>query len=33
LVFSFKGGAKGDTLTVTWVDNLGKTDAVAAKIA
>jgi len=31
--FSFKGGAKGDTLTVTWVDNLGKTDTVAAKIA
>ena len=31
--FAFKGGAKGDTLTVTWLDNLGKTDTVAAKIA
>ena len=31
--FSFKGGAKGDDLTVTWIDNLGKTDTVAAKIA
>ena len=31
--FSFAGGAKGDTLTVTWVDNLGKTDTLAAKIA
>ncbi len=30
--FSFAGGAKGDTLTVTWVDNLGKTDTLAAKI-
>ena len=31
--FSFKGGAKGDTLTVTWVDNLGQTDKLEAKIA
>ncbi len=31
--FSFKGGAKGDPLTVTWVDNLGKTDTVTAKIS
>jgi sulfur-oxidizing protein SoxZ len=31
--FSFQGGAKGDELKVTWVDNLGKTDTVAAKIA
>ena len=31
--FAFKGGAKGDTLNVTWIDNLGKTDTVAAKIA
>ncbi len=30
--FSFAGGAKGDTLTVTWVDNLGATDTLAAKI-
>jgi len=33
LAFKFKGGAKGDTLTVTWVDNLGKTDSLEAKIA
>jgi sulfur-oxidizing protein SoxZ len=31
--FSFAGGAKGDTLTVTWIDNLGKTDTLEAKIA
>jgi sulfur-oxidizing protein SoxZ len=31
--FSFKGGAKGDALTVTWVDNLGKTDMLEAKLA
>ena len=31
--FSFKGGAKGDPLVVTWIDNLGKTDTVTAKIA
>jgi sulfur-oxidizing protein SoxZ len=31
--FSFKGGAKGDPLKVTWVDNLGNTDTLAAKIA
>jgi sulfur-oxidizing protein SoxZ len=31
--FSFKGGAKGDALTVTWVDNLGKTDSLDAKLA
>jgi sulfur-oxidizing protein SoxZ len=30
--FSFAGGAKGDTLTVTWLDNLGKTDTLEAKI-
>jgi sulfur-oxidizing protein SoxZ len=30
--FSFMGGAKGDTLTVTWLDNLGKTDTLEAKI-
>lgn len=30
--FSFAGGAKGDALTVTWMDNLGKTDTLAAKI-
>jgi sulfur-oxidizing protein SoxZ len=31
--FSFAGGAKGDALTVTWIDNLGKTDTLEAKIA
>jgi sulfur-oxidizing protein SoxZ len=31
--FAFKGGAKGDTLTVTWIDNLGKTDTLEATIA
>jgi sulfur-oxidizing protein SoxZ len=31
--FAFAGGAKGDELTVTWTDNLGKTDTLAAKIA
>lgn len=31
--FSFKGGAKGDALTVTWVDNLGNTDTLEAKLA
>jgi len=30
--FSFNGGAKGDTLNVTWIDNLGQTDTIAAKI-
>jgi len=31
--FSFKGGAKGDPLKVTWIDNLGNTDTLAAMIA
>ncbi len=26
--FSFKGAKAGDTLTVTWVDNLGESDSV-----
>ena len=30
--FSFAGGAKGDPLVVAWVDNLGKTDSLTAKI-
>jgi sulfur-oxidizing protein SoxZ len=33
LKFSFEGGAKGDPITVTWLDNIGKTDTVTAKIA
>ena len=30
--FSFKGGQKGDDLTVSWVDNKGQSDSVVAKI-
>ena len=30
--FSFKGGAKGDDLKISWVDNKGATDATTAKI-
>jgi sulfur-oxidizing protein SoxZ len=30
--FSFAGGAKGDPLKITWVDNLGKTDSLTAQI-
>jgi sulfur-oxidizing protein SoxZ len=30
--FSFKGGAKGDDLKVSWVDNKGTTDSLVAKI-
>jgi sulfur-oxidizing protein SoxZ len=30
--FSFAGGATGDTLIVTWLDNLGRTDTLEAKI-
>ena len=30
--FSFKGGNKGDDLTVSWVDNKGGTDSLVAKI-
>ncbi len=32
LSFKFKGGAKGDTLTLTWTDNQGGTDTQEAKI-
>ena len=28
--FSFKGGAKGDTLKISWIDNLGKNDSLTA---
>lgn len=31
--FAFKGGAKGDALVITWVDNFGKTDTLTAKLA
>jgi len=30
--FAFKGAAKGDELKVSWVDNTGATDSLAAKI-
>ncbi len=32
LKFSFKGGKKGDELTVSWVDNKGASDSLTAKI-
>ncbi|MEO8849702.1 MAG: thiosulfate oxidation carrier complex protein SoxZ [Casimicrobiaceae bacterium] len=32
LKFSFDGGKKGDTLTVKWVDNEGKSDSTQATI-
>ena len=31
--FAFKGGAKGDELKVSWVDNKGASDSTTAKIA
>lgn len=31
--FAFAGGAKGGTLTITWIDNLGETDTLAATLA
>jgi len=30
--FSFKGGAKGDDLKISWVDNKGAHDSTTAKI-
>ena len=30
--FAFKGGAKGDEIKVSWVDNKGTSDATTAKI-
>ncbi len=32
LKFSFKGGRKGDELKISWTDNEGKSDSIAAKI-
>ena len=32
LSFKFKGGAAGDTLKISWVDNKGESDSVEAKI-
>jgi sulfur-oxidizing protein SoxZ len=31
--FAFKGGAKGDELKISWVDNNGASDFTTAKIA
>ena len=30
--FGFKGGAKGEDLKISWVDNKGATDTLTAKI-
>ena len=30
--FAFKGGAKGEDLKVSWIDNKGETDAATFKI-
>ena len=30
--FAFRGGAKGDALTVTWIDNFGRSDSIVGKI-
>ena len=32
LSFKFQGGAKGDTVTISWVDNQGGSDSKNAKI-
>lgn len=33
LSFKFKGGKKGDTVTINWVDNKGESDKAEAKIS
>ncbi len=33
LSFKFKGGAKGDTVSLRWVDNKGQSDSREIKIA
>lgn len=33
LKFAFRGAAKGDQITATWIDNAGKSDTGTAKIA
>jgi sulfur-oxidizing protein SoxZ len=30
--FSFKGGKKGDDLTISWVDNKGQSDSLVGKV-
>jgi sulfur-oxidizing protein SoxZ len=32
LSFKFKGGAAGDTIKISWVDNMGKSDSGEAPI-
>ena len=32
LSFRFKGGAAGDTIKISWVDNMGKSDSAEAPI-
>jgi len=32
LSFKFKGGAAGDTIKISWVDNKGNSDSTEAKI-
>ena len=32
LSFKFNGGAAGDTIKISWVDNMGKSDSAEAKI-
>ncbi|RMG37394.1 MAG: thiosulfate oxidation carrier complex protein SoxZ, partial [Gammaproteobacteria bacterium] len=32
LAFKFSGGAKGDTVSIAWTDNQGKSDSATAKI-
>ncbi len=32
LSFKFKGGNKGDAITLTWKDNKGKSDSLTGKI-
>jgi len=32
LSFKFKGAAKGDTIKISWVDNMGKGDSAEAPI-
>lgn len=32
LAFKFKGGEKGDTVTISWTDNKGESDSAEVKI-
>jgi sulfur-oxidizing protein SoxZ len=32
LSFKFKGASSGDTVKISWVDNMGKSDSAEAKI-